>query len=85
MYTLVHVEGQENTMGGQNTTEVMLPSRGDHVPHTSTDDTETTSAYLTAVYQLPVEEEHSATASLGPLGKNTETKKHEYVKGLCCR
>ena len=51
-----------------------------------TDDTDTTSAYLTAVYKQPVVgDKHDATAGLGPHNTNTETLKHGYVEGLCCR
>jgi len=51
-----------------------------------TDDTDTTSAYLTAVYKQPVVgDKHDATAGLGPHDTNTETSKHGYVEGLCCR
>ena len=87
MYTLAHVEGQEETMYRQKIPEAILPGHGDYVQNTSTDDTETTSAYLTAVYQQPVVgEEHGATASLCPVGRNTETtNRREYEEGLCCR
>ena len=51
-----------------------------------TDDTDTTLAYLTAVYQQPeVGEKHDATACLGPHGTNNEFTKHGYVEGLFCR
>ena len=73
-------------MDGRNTTQASLPVLGDQVPNTSTNDTETTSAYLTAVNQQPViGEEYGATEGLGPIGRDTETTKHEYVEGLCWR
>jgi len=73
-------------MPSWSTTEADIPVHGDQESNTSTDDTETTSAYLIAVYQQQVVgEEHGATAGLDPLGRNTETTNHEYVEGLCCR
>jgi len=61
-----------------------LPVHEDQESNPSMDDAETTSAYLTAVYQQPiVGEEHDATACLGPVGRNPETTKHGYVEG--CR
>ena len=75
-------------MDGQNTTEATLVGLGDqvHVRNTSTDDTDTKSLYLTAVYQQPVVgEEHDATACLGSHGANNEFTKHGYVEGLFCR
>jgi len=71
-------------MYSRNLTEVILPGHGDNVPTKSTDDTDTTSAYLTAVYQHPsLKEEHGA--GLVSLDINTECANHEYVEGLYCR
>ena len=73
-------------MDGRDATGAGLPLHGDQESNPSTDDAETASAYQTIVYQQPVVgEEHGATAGLGPLGRNTETTKHGYVEGLCCR
>jgi len=85
MYRLAHVKGRENTTNGQNTTEATLLGFGDHVyvRNTSTDNTDTKSAYLTAVFQHPVVgEERGARAGLGSPGRNTATTNQE---GLCCR
>jgi len=87
MYRLAHVKGRENTMDGQNTTEATLLGLGghEHARNTSTDDTDTKSTYLTAVFQQPVVgDEHDANACMGPHGTNTEISKHGYVEGLCC-
>ena len=69
-------------MPGRSSTETGLLVHGDQESETSTNDTQTTSAYLTAVYHQPVGEEHGATACLGPVGRITETTKHGYVEGL---
>jgi len=63
-----------------------LRVHGDQISNPPTDDAETTSAYLTAVYQQPVVgEERGVPAGLGPVGRNPETTKHGYVEGLSCR
>jgi len=65
-----------------STTEPDIPGHEDQ-SSISTGDTETTSAFLDAVYQQPVVgEEHGAGAGLCPVGRNTETTNQE---GLCCR
>jgi len=69
-----------------STTGSGLLVHGDQESDPSMDDAETTSAYLTAVYQQPVVgEELGAPAGLGPVGRNPETTNHGYVEGLCCR
>jgi len=69
-----------------STTDAGLPVHGDQESNPSTDDAEKTSAYLTAVYQQPIEgEEYDATAGLGPFGRNPEILNDGYVEGLCCR
>jgi len=69
-----------------STIDAGLPVHGDQKSNPSTEDAETTTAYLTAVYQQPiVGEEHDATACLGPVGRNSETSNDGYVEGLCCR
>jgi len=59
--------------------------RRDHVQNTLTDDSESASGYITAVYRQPVVgEEHFATASLDPPGGNAETTEHGYIECVCC-
>jgi len=71
---------------GRDTTGAGLPVHGDQESNPSTADDDTTSSYLTAVYQQPVVgDERGAVAGLGPVGRNLETTKHGYVEGLCCR
>ena len=75
-----------NTRPSWSTHEADIPVHGDQESDTMTDDTDTTSAYLTAVYQQPVVgDKHDMTVGLGPHDTNTETSKHGYVEGLCCR
>jgi len=62
-----------------------FPVQVDRESNPSMDDAETTSAYLTAVYQQPVVgEERIAPAGFGPVGRNPESTKHGYVEGLGC-
>ena len=52
-----------------STNGACFPVHVDQESDPSMDNAETTSAYLTAVYQQPiVGEEHDATAGLGPVG-----------------
>jgi len=73
-------------MPGWSTTGSGLPVREDQESNPSTDDAETASAYLTAVYQQPVVgEERGVTAGLGPVGRNPEISNDGCVEGFCCR
>ena len=79
-------KGRGNTLPCLSTPNDDMPVHGNYESNKMTDDTETTPAYLTAVYeQSVVGEEHGVTAGLGPVGRNTNTTNHEYVEGLCSR
>jgi len=71
-----------NTLRSWSIHEADVPVHGDQKSNISTGETETKCAFLTAVYQQPVVEEHGARADLGQVGRNTETTNQE---GLCCR